>query len=775
CWNYQHILLLEFAIKEINGNSDILSNVTLGFHIYNNRFSATSTYRAAMDILSAQTRFIPNYKCNAQNNLTAVIGGPNSDVGLHMADILCIYKIPQLTYGSTPLMSNEMQYIFFYRMFPKTSIQYMGILQLLLHFKWTWIGILYVNDDNGQQLIQNVLPMFIHSGICFDFVQKCPQHSFSSNTDKMVSEIIEICKLVASSTATVLLVHGETGTMIIIRLLLRISEFENIAWKVKGKVWLMTAQLDFTSFSFQRSWDIHFIHGALSFVSHTKELLGFQEFLQMRNHTSNKNDGFIRDFWENAFSCTFPNSIVDRKAGKMCSGEEKLEKLPGSVFEMRISGHSYNIYNAVYSLAHALHVIHSSTFKPRLHHFLRQVSFNNSAGETVYFDENGELVAGFDIINWITFPNQSFLRVKVGQVDPKVSKDKMFSIVDDSRPLSLCNDHCCLGYRKAQKEGKSFCCYDCLPCPAGKISNQTDMDDCFHCPEDHYSNNNHDACILKNISFLSYEEPLGVTLGFLILFFSIITVLVLWIFIKHQDTPIVKANNEKLTYILLISLLLCFICALLFIGRPNKVMCLLQQAAFTVIFSVAVSCVLAKTLIVVLAFIAIQPGSRIRKWVGKPMASTTLVSCSLFQATICTAWLSTSPPFPDIDTSSMSEEIVLECNEGSAAMFYCALGFLGFLSSVSLIVAFLARKLPDSFNEAKFITFSMIVFCSVWVSFVPSYLSTKGKYTVAVEIFSIIASSAGLLFFIFTPKCYIILLKPELNNKEELIRRNHHL
>uniref|UniRef100_A0A803TM64 G-protein coupled receptors family 3 profile domain-containing protein n=1 Tax=Anolis carolinensis TaxID=28377 RepID=A0A803TM64_ANOCA len=726
---YQHALALAFAVHEINLDLQILPNITLGFHICDSYYEAVMTYRSTLDLLFKSQRFFPNYNCDK----------PDSCHWRTWCCHLFSYgKTFSFLQDSTEL--NATHYSSFYSMVPKESYQNIGIIRLFQYFGWNWVGIFAVDNNSGEHFLQSLEPLLSENGICSAFIKRLP---YIARLDDTFIDINEIYSYLISDINTFIL-YGESLTIAALRVILTAGGLENKNFFFK-KVWILTAQLEFILTGLSRGWDLQIFHGAIAFAIHSEDIPNFREFLRTTNPHWNKGDKFIQVFWEQAFDCFFPESWEQTEVMGQCTGNEKLEDIFKPLFEMSMTGHSYSVYNAVHSVARALHFhlrpiydassISYDRYGPGvygldgLHPLLQSISFNNSVGERVSFEHRMETGGKFDIINLETLPNNSFQRRKVGKVDPNAPQGEQFTI-DESMlvwhpgfkqvpPFSLCNERCRPGCRKKKKEDQPFCCYDCILCPDGEISNST----------------------------------------------------VLQIFIKHKDTPIVKANNRNLSYILLISLLLCFLSPFLFLGQPEEVRCLLRQPTFGILFSVAVSCVLAKTMIVSLAFLATKPGSWMNKWAGRRLPYSIAVSSCLIQASICIAWLATSPPFPDVDMHSAHEEIILQCNEGSVTMFYCVLSYMGFLALASFIVAFLVRKLPDRFNEAKFITFSMLAFCSVWISFVPAYLSATGKAMVAVEIFSILTSGASLLGCIFFPKCYIIVLRPGLNNRKHLLRQ----
>ncbi|KAM6451846.1 vomeronasal type-2 receptor 26-like [Liasis olivaceus] len=685
------------------------------------------TCRTTLDLLFKSQRFVPNYKCDTRKKLISVIGGLSSETSSYMADLIQFYKIPQVTYGSfAPQHTHSAEIPFYYSMVPNESSQYIGIIQLLQHFGWRWVGLFSVDNSPGEHFLQTMEHLLAQHGICSACSQRIPYLTHWDKFFEMVEKATNIYNHITDKKINTFIICGESLTIAWVTSIIFMLD-PGVEQSSLGKVWIMTAQIDYVLTGMQRSWDRQIFDGAIFFSIPSKEIPGFKEFLKLIKPPWIQEDGFFPLFREQVFDCSLPSPPMTLMDSDTCTGEERLEDIPGALFEMQLTGHSYSIYNAVYVMAQALHALSLLRSNHRC-------VVKNKLSE----DEGA----------------QPWQRLKVGKVDPDALKGKELDINEDMVVWHR-------SFNQSDEVETSV-----------RLSFQTDTVACFQCPDDQYANHDKDGCIMKTITFLSYEEPLGLSLATVATLFFLTTTWVFGTFIKHKDSPIIKANNRDLTYTLLISLLVCFLCPLLFLGQPGRVTCLLRQSAFGLIFSVSISCVLAKTILVSLAFMATKPGSRMRTWVGKRLAISIVLFCSLLQACICIVWLSTSPPFPELDMHSVTEEMILQCNEGSVFMFYCVLSYMALLSFVSFIVAFQARKLPDSFNEAKFITFSMLAFCSVWVSFVPTYLSTKGKAMVAVEIFSILCSSAGLLGCIFFPKCYIIVLRPDLNNKEQLIRRH---
>ncbi|XP_031747610.1 vomeronasal type-2 receptor 26 [Xenopus tropicalis] len=635
-----------------------------------------------------------------------------------------------------PVFNDRTLFPSVYRTVPNEYLQFEVIVQLLIYFKWTWVGIVSSDDISNHKASLELIKEMKNQGICVEYHIVIPVSANNIN---------HIVKLMQQSTATVIILYC---TFLQIMNLTRV--WDKGESQITGKVFVASVSLNAVSYIYMQSFVT--LNGSLFISVHKGEIPGFMSYLSHRDWEQMPDKNFVENF-KILLECF---KILSNDSDSHCL----LFKYWGNTNYI-----TSVIYNTVHILAQALHQMHldrglfdteskglaaESTFK--LNRYLKNVHLKTQSDE-IFFNEQGSVAGKFDILNLIIKSKTQIRKVPVGSFVPSASPKL---IINESAivwnpyfnktPVSLCNDICPTGYRKAIEKGKFPCCYDCIRCSEGEIASSPDAENCLQCPEDHWSNPSRDSCLKKAVDFLSYGNCLGMVLATAALLFSVCTGAVLWLFIKNRSSQIVKANNRNLSYILLVSLFLSFCCCFLFIGRPVPITCILRQTAFLFLYTVAISSLLGKTLTVVIAFHATKPGTRLRKFVGSRVSISLVLLCSLGKLAICSTWLIWATPFVALGTKTTQQTMTLWCNEGSIAAFCVAVSYTAVLALLSFIVAFMARKLPDRYNEAQHITFSMLVFFSVWVSFIPTYLSTKGKYMVAVEIFAILASTAGLLF-----------------------------
>ncbi|XP_040181490.1 uncharacterized protein LOC120914847 [Rana temporaria] len=734
---YRQLLAFIFAIDEINRSPDILPNITLGYHVYDSCGHVNKAIKDVLQVLSGHTKEAPNYSCMERGALAGFIGDLNSDTTLQMAQLLSLYGYTQVRKAEFSILCNV-------RTASRLMVRWVKRVQITLVVKYKVVlkkeGSAVISYGARDTLLSDrkMYPNFFRTvpddEMQYVAIAKLLERLkwnwvgiLTSDDEYGEREIRQLSKHLSNH-----------GICIEFKILVSLSRYvKEVQYKdPNGEVMIFNDKGELA-----RPLEI------VNWITRIKDR-NITDWMHVGHFDGSLSEGQQltldpeRISWKG--DKTFLRRSIDNaSASRKSVGAYGFTKFAMPLCCWRRSSSLFrgtrDSYCMVGSTRPYLSCEHFEDFYPfHLPPMCREAAY--------------EARLPYTIISVLLLLNRSYSSI-LSQV-----------------PRGQCSEECLPGFRKSVREGYHPCCYNCAPCSEGEISNQSDSELCKKCPENEWPNKAKTICSDKVIEYLSYEEDI------LVLFFSITSVifattslLILGLFVWFRSTPIVRANNRNLSFILLLSLILSFLSVFLFLGRPVDITCMLQQVTFGVPFTISASSILAKTIMVFIAFKATRPGSSCRKWVGVKLPNTVMLFCSSIQVMNCILWLSISPPFQEYDMDSYPGKIIIRCNEGSVIGFYSMLGYMGFLAAVSFLLAFIVRTLPDSFNEAKYITFSMLVFCSVWIAMIPAYLSTKGKYMVAVEIFAILTSSAGILLCMFSPKLYILLFKPELNTRGTML------
>ncbi|KAI4876402.1 hypothetical protein NFI96_021881 [Prochilodus magdalenae] len=801
-----------FAINEINNNSKLLPNTDLGYVIYDSCFTISKAVEGTLTYLTGQDEAVPNYRCGNGAPLAALVGAGGCDLSIATARILGLYYFPQagplVSYSSScSVLESRFQYPTFLRTIPSDEHQSVAMAQLVLRFGWTWVGTIASDDDYGKYGIKRFKEVVEEAGVCISFSETLPKFNSPESIQRIVRAIND-------STAKIVVVFSsDVDLSPLVEELLR-NNVTNRTW-IASESWVTSAliagQPDIMSV----------LGGTLGFAIQRAEIPGLWDHLI---NIDPYQDTLTEEFWGTAFNCTLKYGQASSK--KLCTGTESLQKLNSTYSDVSQLRLTYNVYKAVYAVAYALHNLeycvpgegpfqggscaNISNFEPwQLMYYLKNLRFKvPHTGEEIFFND-GEVLGYYEILNWQRASDGGVTYTRIGYYNSTAPTAERLTIYNSSiiwhndvieAPRSVCSERCQPGTRMGIRQGEPVCCFDCIPCADGEISNTTDARGCIQCEEDYWSNANRDACVPKTIEFLDFGEALGITLIAIAIFGALLTIAVAVIYMMYLNTPLVQVNDPLLSFTLLLGLVITFLCSIVFLGEPQPWSCMTSQVALAVGFAIVLSSLMGKAALLMLRARAIKATKAAAKAAKAAAAASEqspdttaiapagppkndidpirpihqrvmMVVSTLIQAVACTVWLILLPPHPVKNTAAQNIKIILECDPGNIVFICCVFGYDLLLALLAFVFAFVARKLEDHFSEGKCVTFGMLVFFIVWISFVPAYLSTRGKFMVAVQIFAILASSFGLLMCVFLPKCYVLLVKPERNKEEMMIPR----
>uniref|UniRef100_A0A3P8P4G2 G-protein coupled receptor family C group 6 member A n=1 Tax=Astatotilapia calliptera TaxID=8154 RepID=A0A3P8P4G2_ASTCA len=713
--NLVQSLIMVQALEEINQKQE-LGNLTLGYLILDSCGDVTTSLRKIPSFMRGNC----NTSAQQSSPVLAVIGGYYSEIAIAVTRLLNLEYIPEISYGATSgLLSDKTRFPSFMRTVPQDNHQARAISEILDNNGWTWVGVLTTDDNLNDYLLGKSIESTVKTII----------------DNENVSVIVSFAK--------------PDHMMYIFQKLLNDPQGTRRIW-LASDIWSQSPEI-------------------LNTKKHTLSDIGTIIGITFKSGNTTKLKRYLDDLDENPSHHN--NNPFLKQHGSTSSEKLKTMIYPSAVFSIEL---------AVKAIAQAVEDLCTErdckTKRPsplELRGALWKAKFHMD-GKNYSFDPHGDLNTEYDIVLW----KQTSESLDVNDIVARYSilQNSLTFISQETKHAfyiyignvtSRCTDSCQPGYSKTSVSGQPRCCYQCEPCAENTFSNTTDSEKCNPCEKNYYSLKGSSKCLPRKTDFLKWGDVYLIVLLSFTSLGAVLTIVVGIIFLAHWNTPVVRSSVGPISIILLLSLMITFTSVILFGGPPNSYQCQARQVVFGLSFTLCVSCIMVKSFKIVLAFEFDPVIQSVLKKLYKPYLI--IAVCMAGQVVIVTTWLIHSPPTADSEITQNNMKLMF-CNEKLIPAFGAMLVYIGLLALICFGVAFKGRKLPDCYNDAKFITFAMLIYFISWIMFGPVYANVTGKYIPAVEMVVILISAYGILFCQFFTKCYIILCKKEANTEKSFRR-----
>ncbi|XP_073754710.1 metabotropic glutamate receptor 8 isoform X1 [Callorhinus ursinus] len=768
-----------YAIDQINKDPDLLSNITLGVRILDTCSRDTYALEQSLTFVQALIeKDASDVKCangdppifTKPDKISGVIGAAASSVSIMVANILRLFKIPQISYASTaPELSDNTRYDFFSRVVPPDSYQAQAMVDIVTALGWNYVSTLASEGNYGESGVEAFTQISREiGGVCIAQSQKIPREPRPGEFEKIIKRLLE-----TPNARAVIMFANEDDIRRILEAAKKLNQSGHFLWIGSDSWGSKIAPV------YQQE---EIAEGAVTILPKRASIDGFDRYFRSRTLANNRRNVWFAEFWEENFGCKLGSHGKRNSHVKKCTGLERIAR--DSSYEQE--GKVQFVIDAVYSMAYALHNMHkdlcpgyiglcprmSAVDGKELLGYIRAVNFNGSAGTPVTFNENGDAPGRYDIFQY-QITNKSAEYKIIGhwtnQLHLKV-QDMQWADGEHTHPASVCSLPCRPGERKKTVKGVP-CCWHCERCEG--YNYQVDELSCELCPLDQRPNINRTGCQLIPIIKLEWHSPWAVVPVFVAILGIIATTFVIVTFVRYNDTPIVRASGRELSYVLLTGIFLCYLITFLMIAAPDTVVCSFRRIFLGLGMCFSYAALLTKTNRIHRIFEQGKKSVTAPKFISP--ASQLVITFSLISVQllgVC-VWFVVDPPHIIIDYGEQrtldpeNARGVLKCDISDLSLI-CSLGYSILLMVTCTVYAIKTRGVPETFNEAKPIGFTMYTTCIIWLAFIPIFFGTaqsaeKMYIQTTTLTVSMSLSASVSLGMLYMPKVYIIIFHPEQN------------
>ena len=796
-----------FAIDIINADPDLLPGVELGYDIRDTCNSETVGLDEAIDlIITGSTLNIQSCEATQVSSnrseatlvpTSGIVGAAGSRVSVPVAALGRLFRMPQVSYASTsPLLSDRSRYGFFRRTVPSDELQVLAMVDILLRFGWNYVSILHSEDTYGSAGINEFVNVSAMHDICIDLRRGIPPTFTDADYDKLVADL-------ATSRARVMIFFANQEP--VKQVMTRVYANEELRTKF---IWIGS---DGWAGSLELVHEFNETAVGMFGVSPSAEYLGsFQEYLSRLTVNSN-----VRNDWFPEYFAAFANCSLSDE----CDNDTNITSFSNYQQESFIP----LVVDAVYAFAHALHeflaencnATDSAPFLwfsengtclgqsrelngTSLLEYLSAVNFTSITSHQIRFEVLGSVEGVYDIVNYQAVLSDSgeiidFEFVNAGIWDGNNERDKLrlrddldyqFGFESDgsvrTQPLEPGCGGCGPGTHIQEIPGS--CCSICEPCVGSNFSSKSLAKECSSCLEQGgrvmWGNaplTGSNSCVMIPEKIAMHGDPWAIPSLILACIGLICIVATAVIFGIFWKTPIVKSSSREQMIMLLIGIACSFGLPFFYVAPPSIPVCLVNRLGIWFCYSLMFGALVIKAQRVARIFFGIKRDLHYTPRFASPFfqVSFTLIIVAVQMLLIIISLIFVNPDVvrtirfdQDSEGRLGLPEAVVTCREEATPVIVLSLLYETAIITAATALGVISFKFPENFNEAKYISFCTFSLLVVWLGLIPTYFTTQDHQEIqnaAISLF-IIMSAFGVLCFIFGPKLFIMIFRPERNS-----------